>query len=334
MEVVMSIVNWDAFHARITGRFDGIRQAIAKGTGDIVTGDLSTYGGYLSDADADKFIEETVLKSKLMKMGTIARMKSHTQNFPRVGFDSRISHAHGSGTSLPEAQRSKPDLNTVQIATAAFAAEVRIPDDVVEDAVSGEAFRNLVITLARQRIGADIEEIALRSDDSLADPDLNKFDGIIKSISTNTKNFAGANVTRANLKAMLALMPVRYKQDKSKMQFVTSPNALEYYEDQLMQLGLDPAYFWYVKEGAKPTAAYAKIPVNDLPVMPEDLSTDKTAVLLGDPLDIYWGFWRNIRVEFERVGREQTTIAIFSYRFGVALGNEEGWVKGYNVLPS
>jgi len=330
----MSFINWDAFHARLSGRFEGINQAIAKGTGDITTGDLSTYGGYLAEADADKFIEETVLKSKLMQMGTIWQLKSHTQNFPRVGFDSRISHAHGSGTSLPEAQRSKPDLNTVQIATAAFAAEVRIPDDVVEDAVSGEEFRSLVLKLAKERIGADVEEIGLRSDDSLGDPDLNKFNGIIKSISTNTENYAGANVTRAQLKAQLTGLPVRYKQDKSKLKFLTSPNALEYYEDQLMQLGQDPAYYWYVTEGRKPQGAYAKIGVVDVPVMPEDLSTDKTVVLLGDPRGIYWGFWRKIRVEFERIGREQTTIAIFSYRFGVAVANEEAWNKGYNVSPS
>lgn len=330
---MQGLINWDAFHARLSGQFEGIRQAIAKGTGDISTSDLSTYGGYLSTGDADKFIEETVLQSKLMQMGTILKLKSHTQNFPRVGFDSRISHAHGSGTSLPEAYRSKADLDKVTITTAAYAAEVRIPDDVVEDAVSGEEFRALVLKLAKERISADVEEIGLRSKVSDTDPDLNKFDGIIEAISTNTENFAGASVTRAKLKAMLSGMPVRYKQDKSKLKFVTSPNALEYYEDQLMQLGQDPAYYWYVTEGRKPEGAYAKIGVVDIPVMPEDLSTDKTVALLGDPRGLYWGFWRNIKVEFERVAREQTTLAIFSYRFAAAVANEEAWVKGYNVAP-
>jgi hypothetical protein len=270
-----------------------------------------------------------------MQMGTLAPMKSHTQNFPIVGLNSMISHRQGDGAALAEAQRTKPDLGTVQIAAQGYKAQINLPDDVVEDAVSGQAFKALVYELARERIAADIEYLGLASDTSSTTHVLQGFDGVIASITSNTENFSDQGVSRENLKDMLDNLPTQHKQDKSKMRYLTSPTAVEYYEDTIAQrvtpLG-DVAH----QAGIQWKPGYSRIALEEIPIMPENLGagSNRTVVLLGDPKGIYWGFWRKVRVEFQRDAAAGTTLAVFTYRFAAKVADENAWVKGYNVDPN
>jgi hypothetical protein len=332
----MSFINWEVQAARIHGNWGAAKERIKKAAGDLTRADLNSSGGLMSEADAATFWKQAIPESKLVSAGTIAPMKSHTQNFPLVGFNSRISHRVGAGTALSQAQRSKADLATVPIATDQYKAAVYLPDDAVEDNIEGEAFKNLVFGLAKTRIMADIELLGLVSDTTSTTEDFKGFDGVIASITTNTVDFGGAGVTRAYLKSMMQTMAAEDLNEPGRLRFVTSTHAKNYYVDQISQTGLDIAGILFNITGSKLTPGYNEVAVMPCPVMPENIGTgsNKTVVLFGDPKGIYWGFWKQLKVEFDRDVEAGMTKAVFTYRFAAKVADESAWVKGYDVAPN
>jgi hypothetical protein len=182
---------------------------------------------------------------------------------------------------------------------------------------------------------AEIEYYGLMSDTAGAYP-LTAFDGLVKKITSNTKDYGGAGLTRANLKSQLGLMPVENKGDKKTLKWITSVNAAEHYEDQIAQLNIELAALMYVTGGPELAAGYNRVGLLDVPVIPENIGTssNKTLCLLGDPKGILWGFHKQVYVEFVRDGRAGITTAVFRYRFTCAPADENAWVEGYNVAPS
>lgn len=333
----MGFIEWDVQAARITGNWDAVRARVKKADGDLTYTYMNTNGGLMSPDDASKFWKKNILASKFIKLGTSAPMKKNVMNFPTIGISStRISHPHSPGTALPEAQRASPETTNVQLSAQWFQAEIPITDDIVADNIEGEAFKNNVWSLAREKIVSEIEYYGLISDTASATADLTAFDGLAKSITTNTKDYGGTGLTRANLKAHLALMPIENKGDKNQLKWITSVNAAEHYEDQIAQLNLELAALMYVAGGKDVNAGYNKVGLLPLPVMPENIGTgsNKTYNLLGNPKGVYWGFHKDVYVEFDRDARAGVTTAIFRYRFDCKPADENAWVKGYDVAPS
>ena len=333
----MGFLQWDVQAARITGDWSEVRARVEKADGDLTYADMSTNGGLLSPGDADAFWVKNIKESRLVRLGTSAPMPRDTMNFPTIGLGStRISHPHNPGTALPINKRSKPEFTNVQLAAKFFQAEIPIPDDVVFDNIEGERFKNLVWSEARKKIMAEIEFYGLMSDTASADTDLKAFDGVVKKIVSNTKDYGGLGLTRAKLKEHLALMPVENKGEKRKLRWITSINAAEHYEDQVGQLNLEIAAAMYTATGVEPNYGYGRVALLDLPVLPENIGSgsNKTLNLLGDPKGIYWGFHKDVYVEFWRDARAGVTTAIFRYRFDAKPADENAWVKGFDVAPS
>lgn len=333
----MTFINWGVQAAKIMNDFSEVRKYLEKADGDLTYADMNTNGGLLSPDDAKEFWTLNIKASKLISLGTKTMVVGSTKNMPTIGISTtRISHPHNPGTPLPESQRSSPLTGNVQLTPKWFQAEVPIPDDVVADNIKGEAFRQLVWNLAREQIVSEIELYGINSDTTSTTTDFTAFNGLIASITTNTVDFGGAGITRAQLKTMLQTMPVENKSDKTKLKFITSVNAAEYYGDQLSQMTFE-MMAKYFAAGQQPfMPGYMQSAVLDLPVMPENIGTgsNKTVVLYGDPKGIYWGFGQDVKVEFERSATASTTTAVFKYRFDCKPAAEVQWVKGYDVAPT
>ena len=333
----MGFIHWGLQAAKIMKDNSAIRRYLEKADGDVSYSDMSTNGGLLSPTDADQFWALNIKESKLIQLGTKTKVVGATKNMPTISMSStRISHPHSPGTALPEAQRSSPGTGNVQLTPKWFQAEVWIPDDVVADNIEGERFKQTVWGLARKKIVSEIELYGLNSDTTSTTTDFASFNGVIASITTNTVDFGGVGITRAQLKTMLATMPIENKGDKMKLKYITSVNAAEYYADQLLQTTFEIFATYATAEQRALNPGYMQSAILELPVMPENIGTgsNKTVVLYGDPKGIYWGFGQDVQVEFERSARAKGTTAVFNYRFDCKPAEETEWVKGYDVAPS
>lgn len=183
------------------------------------------------------------------------------------------------------------------------------------------------MTLIAERVGVDLETLALASD-TLGAGAYALQDGWIKRITSNVVNAASGDVSRAILEAALVSVPLRFRQ-AGRHAFYLEEYAGETWRktigDRATPLG-DKA----ILEGTLPPAVGR--PVIQVGNMPVTAGAPNTAPgLFTDPRNLILGFWRNIKIESERVAREQATYIIVSFRSAFAVEHEAAAAKITNL---
>lgn len=295
---------------------------------DIALADL-TVGGKLQPEAAQKFIRLLIDDSKLMKMSTVHGMKSHTGEIPKAKFGSRILRPGVEAQALAQGDRTKPDITNTELVTKLFKAEVRIPNEVLEDNIEQDSFKDTVMAMMGERMAADMDEIAVKGDTASADLFLAQFDGILKQATSNTYAHGGVVFNAAACKAMLKTMPSQYLRQKDKLRYITSTDAYIDYADSIIQRatpGGDQALF------TSQAPLYSGIPVLDCPMFPENISGNQTNAILTDPKNIAYGIWREITIETDKDISAGVLKIVASIRFVVKFIEEGAVVKGTGIL--
>lgn len=300
---------------------------------DLSLSDLISDGGYLEPAQAKKFLERMIRKAKLSGMVTVTTLKSPTQILENLRFAGQVLQPGTSGEALTEAQRSKPDLGKETWNAKLFKAEVRIPDEVLEDNIEGQGLKNTIMNKASEAVGRDAEKVAIQGDTSSLDPLLAQLDGIIVQAASHTVSASGARLDADELKKLLRAMPKEYLSDRSNLKYLTSINAQDDYHSSLESLTADKGITMITDEGSP---KYKGIPVEDIPLFPEDLGggSDETVALLTNPKNIYMGMWRKIKVATDMDVSAGVFIIVISLRFDVRYAIEDSVVKITEVLNS
>jgi hypothetical protein len=303
---------------------------------DIAVSNLVNEGGYLVTEQEQEFFEIAVEESTILQMFTTKIMKSPTYEIPKMGFSGRFLHAATSSTALTEAQRSKPDLGKTQIVTHEYVGEGRIPYDVVEDAIGNGNFNDVFLKFASKAAARDMEEFALNSDTTSADPDLAKQDGLLKQVTSYTVNAGGVRLTKTPLKIATQTLPSRYlKTQSGRLSFFTSKNACIDYGDSrsnrqtpLGDSSLDVQPLSQLE--------YNGFPIKPVPLWPENLggTTDRTTAILLDPKNFYVGMQRGVRIETDRDISAREFKIVMTIRFGFKLAHEPACVQITNLLAS
>lgn len=292
---------------------------------DLALGDL-TAAGVLQPAQAAKFIRILIDKSVIMGMATVTPMKSPKQLVEKIRFGSRILRAGSEAAALSAADRSKPDLSKVELDAQLFKAEVRLSDEVLEDSIERDQLKNTVMQLMAERISLDMDEMIANGDTASADPFLAKFDGIIKSATSNV--VAGGSVTLAKplLRDMLKAMPSEFLRNKKAMRYLTSVDAKIDYQDSLSDR--ETALGDSTLENDR-GVGYSGVAVNDVPTFPENLGggSDETVALLLDPKNINVGIWRRIKLETDKLVSEGVLLVVATLRFDTKYTEETAVVK-------
>jgi hypothetical protein len=297
---------------------------------DLALADLTTGGGLLQPAQAQKFIRILIDESVILKQGTVVPMKSPKQLIEKIRFGGRILRAGSESAALPAADRSKPDLSQVELDAQLFKAEVRLNNEVLEDSIERGQLRQTIMQLMAEAISRDIDEVIIRGDTTSPDPFLAKLNGILKQATSNIVDAQNQSTNKGIFRDMLKSMPSAFLRNKREMRFFTSVDSEIDYRDSLAERATVVGDKFLEQDEP---VAYSGVPVVDVPLFPENLGAGNNAtnILLTDPKNINIGIWRNIRVETDKLVSEGVLIIVATLRFDVKYAEETAVVKAINV---
>ena len=262
---------------------------------DLALSDLTSGGGVLQPETAQKFMRILIDESKLMKLATVVPMKSMKMEVPKIRFTNRILRAGQSGVALDSASRAKPALTNVELNTQLFKAEVRLPNEVLEDNIERDQLKQTIMQLMAEAISRDIDEVVIRGDTTSSDPFLAQLNGILKQSTTNTVDAQLQTLNKGVFRDMMKTMPTPFLRNRETLRFLTSVHAEIDYRDSLASRQTPGGDNYLVQAGE---SAYSGIPVVDVPLFPETLgnAANTTDVILTDPKNVTIGIWREIRL--------------------------------------
>lgn len=297
---------------------------------DLALSDLTTNGGLLQPAQAQKFIRVLIDQSVVLPMATVVPMKSYKQIVEKIRFAGRVLRAGSEGVALAAADRAKPTTGKVELDAKLFKAEVRLNNEVLEDNIERQQLRQTIMTMLAEAISRDIDEIAIKGDTTSTDVTLAQFNGVLKQATSNVVDAGTTKLGKSLLRDMIKAMPKPFLRNKKSLKFLTSIDAEIDYRDSLSDRSTPLGDKKLEEDDA---VQYSGIEVIPVPLMPENLGvgTNCTNVILTDPKNINFGIWRQIRVETDKLVSEGVLIIVASLRMDVKYAEETAVVKGINV---
>lgn len=298
---------------------------------DMQLSDLVTDGGELVPEQAKKFIRLLIKESVILPMATVRPMKSKKQLIEKVRFNSRILRAGSEAVPLASADRVKPDTSKVELDTKLFRGQVNLSNEVMEDNIEQGSFRQTVIELMGEAISRDIDEIGVQGDTASADPFLAQFDGMLAAATSNVVDGGNNALASDDLKAAIKAMPTEFIRNKRRLRFLTSVDAETDYRDTLSTRDTVAGDKFLLEDAP---IMYSGIPLMDVPLFPEDLGggNDQTNVILTDPKNLLFGFWRKITIETDKDIEAGVLKIVASLRTDFKYMEETAAVKVHSVL--
>ena len=297
---------------------------------DLALSDLTTGGGMLQPAQAQKFLRILINEAVILKQSTVVPMRSPKQLIEKIRFANRILRSGSEAVALPVGDRVLPNLGKVELDAQLFKAEVRLNNEVLEDSIERGQLRQTIMQLMAEAIARDVDEVVIQGDTTNGDPFLARLNGILKQASSNIVDAQNQSTNKTVFRDMLKTMPHPFLRNKKELRFFTSVNSEIDYKDSLADratVGGDK----YVEEDVP--AMYSGVPVLHVPMFPEGLGAggNTTNVILTDPKNINVGIWRNIRVEVDKIVWEGVLVIVATLRFDVKYAEETAVVKAVNV---
>jgi hypothetical protein len=297
---------------------------------DLALSDLTTGGGMLQPAQAQKFLRILINEAVILKQSTVVPMRSPKQLIEKIRFANRILRSGSEAVALPVGDRALPSLGKVELDAQLFKAEVRLNNEVLEDSIERGQLRQTIMQLMAEAIARDVDEVIIQGDTTSPDPFLAKLDGILKQSTSNIVDAQNQTTNKTVFRDMLKTMPHPFLRNKKELRFFASVNSEIDYKDSLADratIGGDK----FTEEDVP--AAYSGVPVLHVPMFPENLGpgTNATDIILTDPKNINVGIWRNIRVEVDKIVWEGVLVIVATLRFDVKYAEETAVVKAVNV---
>lgn len=304
---------------------------------DLALADLTSGGGVLQPETAQKFMRILINEAVLMKQATVIPMKSMKMEIPKIQFGSRILRAGSVGVALSAGDRAKPDLSNVELDAELFKAEVRLPNEVLEDNIERDQLKQTIMQLMAEAIARDVDDLLVNSNTASTDPFYTQFaaGGILQQSVSNIVDAQNALLNKQVLKAMMKTMPTQFLRNREMLRFMTSVHSEIDFRDSLASRQTPGGDAFLTQAGS---SAYSGIPVQDVPLFPESLTstygsapTDTTNVILTDPKNITVGIWREIRLETDKDVSAGVVIVVASLRIDAKYAHEPAVVKALNV---
>jgi len=299
---------------------------------DLALGDLAT-AGKLNDEQTDRFIRKLMDTPTMLQNCRTVTMNSPQRKINKIGFGSRMLRAGTQGVALTEAQRYKADLSQIIMNTDEVIAEINLPYDVLEDNIEragtdaalqggpGGLHQTLVDMMA-ERAAVDLEELGLLGDSASADPYLALTNGWLKLAQSNIVNASAASISKDILKAGVKAMPDKYLRNRAQMiQYMSVDNETELRDlysnrntalGDSMLVGVQDIYM----HGSKVRGA-SRMPT--------------ASGLYCDPLNLLFGIWRNIQIEYDKDIRARTFVIVLTARVGFQIEETDAVVHYQNI---
>lgn len=280
------------------------RELIQKA--DLALSNLTADGGILPAEEALSFVKKVTLAPTILNAARKIGMKSHTKKVNKIGFGSRILHKGVSGTASTSDQRKKPTTSQLEMVAKEVKATVYLPYDVIEDNIESApaannepsnsgpgGIRALVLNLIAEQTAVDIEELALLGDTGSGTDYYTTTDGWLKLAEDdgNVVDYGNAAISKSLFKQGKLGLPVKYLRDLNTMRHYVSSTQETEYRDTLADRAT--AMGDQMIQGTAPLFAYGA-QVNSVTQMPDAKG------LFTNPLNLLFGVWREIRLEFDK----------------------------------
>lgn len=301
---------------------------------DMALSDLAT-AGKLNPTQTDRFIRVLIDQPTLLSQVRTVAMGAPEMKINKIGFGSRILRPAVSSTALSQADRVKPDLGQVQLATKEVIAEINLPYDVIEDNIEkgnvntplqtgAGGLHQTIVDLIAERAALDLEELGIQGDTSSGDSYLALHNGFLKLATANVVNVGGAFGKDA-VKSALKTMPTRYLRNRAALKhFVSVDNETEV-RDQY---------------GSRQTALGDQQVQGVLPVYMFGSKVDPVALMPGsqglftDPMNMIFGVQRNIQIEYTKDIRARVFVIVLTCRVAFAIEEVNAVTKYTGITGS
>ncbi len=302
-----------------------LKDLLAK-KADLVIGDFATNGGLLNAAQGDRFLHVLLKQPTMLPRVRVVQMTSSEVEINKIGFAGRIMRAAVENTGLDVGERSEPVTSKLTLVAKEAIAEVRIPYQVMEDAIEQAAvnfgadapsgvFVQTIMDLIAERSALDIEDAMLNGDTARTSQPgetaaehlfMAQHDGWLKlALSSNTVDFANAKINRSILKKALQVLPGQYLRNRAAMAiFVSNAQEIEYQDS----LAGRETPMGDAKHNENATARVAAVPVVPVPMMPD------TSGIFCDPKNLIFGIRRDVSMEFEKMISERQWKVVVTVR--------------------
>lgn len=300
---------------------------------DLALSDLAT-AGRLNDEQTDRFIRKIMDTPTLLQNCRTVTMNSPQRKINKIGFGTRMLRPGVQGTALTESQRYKPTLGQVLMETDEVIAEINLPYDVLEDNIekagTGGAMQSApgglhqtIVDMMAERAAVDLEELGLLGDSAHAtDPYLALTDGWLKRANSNLVTATTA-ISKDVLKAGVKAMPDKYLRNRAQMiQYISVDNETELRDSYAArQTALGDAMLQGNTElymhGSK---------VRGVSAMPG------SSGLFTNPLNLIFGIWRNIQIEYDKDIRTRSFVIVLTARVGFQIEETEAVVRTSGIV--
>lgn len=299
---------------------------------DLALADLAT-AGRLNDEQTNRFVRKLMDTPTILNAVRTVTMNAPQRKINKIGFGTRMLRPGVASTALIQADRYKPTLEQVVVSTTEVIAEINLPYDVIEDNVESAAtggalqagpggMHQTIVDMMAERAAVDLEELGLKGDTGSGDAYLALMNGWLKRATTNVVNAGGATMSKDVLKSGVKAMPDKYLRDRANMlQIVSVDNETELRDtyanrqtslgDAMLQ-GTTPMYM----HGSRVMGG-AAMPAAD--------------ALYTNPLNLIFGIWRNIQIEYDKDIRTRTFIIVLTARVGFQIEEIDAVVRYNNI---
>ena len=311
---------------------------------DLALADLSANGGLLMPEQGAAFIRKLIKEPTLIKEARVVEMAAPQRKINKIGFANRILRKAQSGVALTQAQRAKPGTEHIMLSTQEVMAEVRLPNDVLEDNIEravaagnepsnspwSSGLQETLVTLIAERAALDLEELCLLGDTAYTNPGnaddqayLSMFDGWLKLAGAgHVVNWANAAIAKEMFKKGMTDMPVQYLRNKAAMRHFVSVNQETEYRDTLAnRVGV----LGDLQVQTSGLLSPYGVPMKSVQLMPEALG------LFTNPLNLIFGIQRQISLEFDKNISERVYIVVLTARVAVQVEETDAIVKYTNI---
>lgn len=299
---------------------------------DLVMADLTSGGGKMNAEQSNAFYRKLIDAPTMLSAMRHVRMKSDVKEVNKIGLGRGVLRPAVENTGLPEADRVQPTFETIQLVAKKLIAEVRIPYDVIEDAIENGSIdgdtenatdvRATIVEMLANSVAADLEDLALNGDTAGAPGLLAVTDGFLKRTVSHIVDNASGGPDNDMFANGLISMPSKYHRAMAQFKhYVNNTVGLRYLQSlTARQTALGDASIT-----GSFTPYGAGIPLSYVPLMPT------ASGLLTVANNLLFGIHRDVTLEYERMISEQQFKIVVSCRVDFQIEEEDAIVKYVNI---
>lgn len=312
-----------------------ILSKVVNDPGD-VRGDAK--GGYLRAPQVNRFLDYMWDKTVLGSQVRTERIKGETAELSRIAVGERLlrvaTEAVDDGVNVGAA------FGKVSISTTKFRLDWELSSEALEDGIEAEALEDHIANLMAAQVANDLEDYAINSDSGKAGENLSLggFNGWAKTAEAtgHVVEAGDSTLSRKVLSDMIKAMPRKGMQNRARLKFFASSNAVQDLLDSEAQLRLETAREIGTDAGQHVSGplGYAAPRVygqdiQEVPLFDDDRKGDdsgETQVWFTDPKNLIWAVQREIQV-FREFKPKKDSIEFTLYcRVGTAIEDPNSFV--------